>query len=648
MLQSNRLLRTGVRRCCSGLSSGGPGRLRQRPGRHGVPDQPVEPLGIIAGADGNLWFTEQQASKIGRITRPASSRSSRPPRPTAAPGQSSQVRTAISGLPKTRPSRIGRITTAGVITEFPIPTAGSFRRHHGRPGRQPLVHREYRCINKIARITTSGVVTEFAVPQAAQRHSGIASGPDGNLWFTYQCTCRISPSRIRTDHHGRRRHRRVFRRNGHVRLGRSITTGPDGNLWFTQSTGNRSAGSPRPASSPCSRLRAATRAHLAGPDGNCGSPKSVPPDRAHHYGRRRLPIFPFPLRSDLRDRGRPGRQRLVHRVRSQQDRPHHPGRRRHRVFHPRRSTATPTASRRPGRQSLVRRRRGQQDRAHHARPAPSPSSRSRPPAAAHRHRGRARTATSGSPRAAGNKIGRITPAGVITEFPIPTPGSVPVGHHGRPGRQPLVHRVRWQQDRPDHDGRRITEFPIPTAGSGPSASRPAPTATSGSPKSTATRSAGSRRPAPSPSSRSPRPTARPTASRPARTATSGSPSSTGNKIGRITHGRRRHRVPDPHGRQRALGHHGRPRRQPLVHRSRRQQDRPDHAGRRHHRVPDPHAGSILRHHGRPDGNLWFTEATATTIGRITTGADRSRERWRRPPDLVEGGNSNGQRRVRAG
>ena len=81
-----------------------------------------------------------------------------------------------------------------------------------------------------------------------------------------------------------------------------------------------------------------------------------------------------------------------------------------------------------------------------------------------------------------------------------------------------------------------------------------------------------------------------------------------NKIGRITDGRRHHRVPDPDGRQRPRGHHGGPGRQPLVHRSAGQPDRPDHAGRRHHRVPDPDARQrALGITAGPDGNLWFTE-----------------------------------------
>jgi len=67
------------------------------------------PIAITAGPDGNLWFTE----RFGSCSAPL-----------------------IAGC-----SKIARITTAGVITEFPVPT----------PGGGPI---------------------------------GITAGPDGALWFT--------------------------------------------------------------------------------------------------------------------------------------------------------------------------------------------------------------------------------------------------------------------------------------------------------------------------------------------------------------------------------------------------------------------------------------------------------------------------------
>ena len=37
--------------------------------------------------------------------------------------------------------------------------------------------------NKIGRITTAGVVTQFPLP-AGNTPTSITAGPDGNLWFT--------------------------------------------------------------------------------------------------------------------------------------------------------------------------------------------------------------------------------------------------------------------------------------------------------------------------------------------------------------------------------------------------------------------------------------------------------------------------------
>ena len=228
--------------------------------------------------------------------------------------------------------------------------------------------------------------------------------------------------------------------------------------------------------------------------------------------------------------------------------------------------------------------------------------------------------------------------------PVPTGGSQARRDHGRAGRQPLVHRARRQQDRPDHARRgRSPSSPSPPPTATRSGSRPGPTATSGSPSSAATRSAGSRRRARSPSSPCPpraaspygitagpdgnlwfteadgdqigritpagvdhrvprrhRPTAVPTGSRPGRTATSGSPRRSGNKIGRITPQGRSPSSPSHHRRQPADRDHGRAGRQPLVHRAGRQPDRPDHARGRRHRVrrrPPPTA-SPWSDHGR--------------------------------------------------
>src|SRR5262249_19128163 len=38
--------------------------------------------------------------------------------------------------------------------------------------------------NRVGRITPAGAVTEFPIPTASSQPFGITAGPDGNLWFT--------------------------------------------------------------------------------------------------------------------------------------------------------------------------------------------------------------------------------------------------------------------------------------------------------------------------------------------------------------------------------------------------------------------------------------------------------------------------------
>ena len=114
------------------------GKIREFPITTATNSQPV---GITAGPDGNLWFTEFNANQIGRIS------------------------------------------TAGVTTEFAVPTANSapFGITAGPDGNLWFTEQSG---NQIGRISTAGVVTEFAVPTASSEPVGITAGPDGNLWFT--------------------------------------------------------------------------------------------------------------------------------------------------------------------------------------------------------------------------------------------------------------------------------------------------------------------------------------------------------------------------------------------------------------------------------------------------------------------------------
>ena len=60
-------------------------------------------------------------------------------------------------------NKIGRITTAGVVTEYPVPTAGSYPGSITAGPDGALWFTEG-AGNKIGRITTAGVITEYPVP----------------------------------------------------------------------------------------------------------------------------------------------------------------------------------------------------------------------------------------------------------------------------------------------------------------------------------------------------------------------------------------------------------------------------------------------------------------------------------------------------
>src|SRR5262249_42929171 len=106
-----------------------------------LPNADSGPRGITAGPDGALWFTEFFADKIGRIS------------------------------------------TAGRITEIQVPPhSGPLEIIAASDGR--LYFTEF-SRNRIGRMTTTGALAELASDMSPHASpSGLAFGPDGALWFT--------------------------------------------------------------------------------------------------------------------------------------------------------------------------------------------------------------------------------------------------------------------------------------------------------------------------------------------------------------------------------------------------------------------------------------------------------------------------------
>ena len=195
--------------------------------------------GITVGSDGNLWFTAYRVAKIGRIT-PAGVITEFP-----TPTSGSYPYWITSGpdgnlwFTESNVNKIGRITPSGAITEFPVPSGSQElgARHITAGPDGNLWFTICRCTvgnsnnGSIGRITPAGLITEFPTSPGSAP-DGITSGPDGNLWFTevgVNKIARITPAGVNTE----------FPVPTPDAGPEKIIAGPDGNLWFTEALANK-------------------------------------------------------------------------------------------------------------------------------------------------------------------------------------------------------------------------------------------------------------------------------------------------------------------------------------------------------------------------------------------------------------------------
>lgn len=83
------------------------------------------PAGITDGSDHNLWITEPGINKIARMTTAGVFTQYALPTAGAGPAGIAAGQDGALWFTETNANKIGRITTAGSIREFSIPTAGS-------------------------------------------------------------------------------------------------------------------------------------------------------------------------------------------------------------------------------------------------------------------------------------------------------------------------------------------------------------------------------------------------------------------------------------------------------------------------------------------------------------------------------------------
>jgi streptogramin lyase len=204
--------------------------------------------GIARGPEGNLWFAQNSPFSggsrvaIGRITpsgrvtrfRAGLSRWTEPLEIVAGPDGNLWF-TYGAGIASNRGGGIGRITPRGRITLFPEPPylhGSPFEIVAGPDGNLWFNHAAILTPTgqAIGRITPAGQIAEFdAGLQPGAAIHGPTAGPDGNVWFrddsSNPAIGRITPSGEITEFAG------IPPRKFPILAGPA--PGPEGNLWFS-------------------------------------------------------------------------------------------------------------------------------------------------------------------------------------------------------------------------------------------------------------------------------------------------------------------------------------------------------------------------------------------------------------------------------
>jgi streptogramin lyase len=225
--------------CSGGSYCDGTGTCQNRITEYTVPTANSSPTDITAGPDGNLWFNESNATKLGRITPAGAffevSTANVSPQPTLA----------VSGEPSTAATkRVWFITQdmlGAIPTALPTLTAQLFT----SPGVNTFF-RDVVYVPSSARVDmTDGVsgLSEFitgsppgynALGEAAYTTNQVALGPDGRVWFTGVQTTEMTVS-VNDPNLG------VIDDFVNVAEGSDLldlVAGPDGNIWYVRTDFN--------------------------------------------------------------------------------------------------------------------------------------------------------------------------------------------------------------------------------------------------------------------------------------------------------------------------------------------------------------------------------------------------------------------------
>jgi len=184
---------------------------------------------IVAGPDGNMWFTEATTNKIAFINPTTQVMTELDP-PTASAGPRG-ITLGPDGNIWFAENAVGKIgmvnPTTHVMSEFPVKKANSGPEDIVVGPDGNLWFTEF-AAGKVGMINpTTHVVKEFALANSAAQSDGITAGPDGNIWFLEDAAYKIAS--INPTTHAITEYPVLFA----GLYPTAIAAGPDGNLWYS-------------------------------------------------------------------------------------------------------------------------------------------------------------------------------------------------------------------------------------------------------------------------------------------------------------------------------------------------------------------------------------------------------------------------------
>lgn len=193
-----------------------------------------QPSGITLGPDRALWITERLGNRIARLS--SAGELTEFPIPTLNSGPTGIVLGSDGNLwfIEATAARIGRLSPTGQFAEFSLAMGGGdIDAITSGPDGQVWVTVQRGFVTSLAKINPAGTVTEYVLPRSSTA-TGITGGPDGNIWYTRATTQESSIGRITTSGSV----------TGEWQLSGGsypwdIETGSDGNLWFVERLANK-------------------------------------------------------------------------------------------------------------------------------------------------------------------------------------------------------------------------------------------------------------------------------------------------------------------------------------------------------------------------------------------------------------------------